>query len=198
MRPPSVDDGVYSVEIVTEPHPADGEFWPEHVHERHELLSAASHSVTVISGRRVDVVPRGSVIWIPAGCEHAARAVAGNTMRCTWSMSEAVPDSLLHPTMLVSLPLLDAVLMHIDSDLADTGRRNAEAFALDLLTIGARPDTGLPQPTAVSLRSVTDSLADWPAVSTSRTPQSTPRCRSRCRRRLADRSPVGGVGSANF
>lgn len=162
MRPQNVDDGVFSIEIVTEIHPVEGELWPAHVHERHELLSAVSRSVTVLSERRVHVVPRGSAIWIPAGCEHAARAVAGNVMRCTWFMSEAVPDALRQTTMLASSPLLDAVLVHIDGDLTDASRRNAEAFALDLLTIGVRADAGLPQPTTAWLRSVTDRLADSP------------------------------------
>lgn len=154
-----------SVEIAT---PAGaGDSWPAHDHPDHELLSSITGSVTVSTAEAVFVVPRGAAMWIPAFTLHEVHASAGNTMRCTWFLPGAVPDALARPTVLTTSPLLDGVLTHLDveySDLERTPERRAraEAFALDLLSVGASADAGLPHPHTGWLRAVTVALAAEP------------------------------------
>ncbi len=156
-----------SIEILTPALRVEGDHWETHTHAEHELLTAISVSVTVAMAHAVFVVPRGAAIWIPAQCEHAVHAVAGNTMRCTWFAPALVPDALLAPTVLTVSSLLDAVLRHIESARdADPQRRGrAEAFVFDLLLQQAQGDDGLPQPRTSWLREVTDELAADPADS---------------------------------
>ena len=158
----SAGDLLQSIEIVTPADDPDGEAWESHAHERHELLSSITGIVTVETADRVHVLPRGSAIWIPAECAHAVRASAGNAMRCTWFAAAALPDALARPAVLSTSRLLDDVLVHLDEDLAPERRRRAEAFALDLLSLAARPEEGLPQPASPWLREVTAMLAADP------------------------------------
>lgn len=160
---PASEPSLLSVEIITPRMPAEGEFWPEHSHPAHELLSAITHGITVATDEAVHVLPRGSAIWIPAGCPHAVRAIAGNAMRCTWFETSALPDALARPTVLTTTALLDGVLRHLDSERGPDRRERAEAFALDLLSLDAQPDTGLPQPSTPWLRDVTTALATSPS-----------------------------------
>ncbi|MDF2046275.1 MULTISPECIES: AraC family transcriptional regulator [Microbacterium] len=158
-----------SIEIVT---PADaGERWPTHDHPDHELLSSITGVVTVSTERAVFVVPRGAAIWIPARASHEVHASAGNTMRCTWFARGAVPDALVRPTLLTTSTLLDDVLTHLDvehsgpagtTERAGERRARAESFALDLLSVGARPDAGFAHPRTPWLRRVTHALAADP------------------------------------
>ncbi|MBT9605517.1 AraC family transcriptional regulator [Microbacterium sp.] len=154
-----------SVEIVTPALRED--CWATHDHLDHELLSSITGVVTVTTAHAVFVVPRGAAIWIPALTAHDVRASPGNVMRCTWFLRGAVPDALALPTVLTCSPLLDDVLTHLDDEYADLERAperraRAEAFALDLLSLGARPDAGLPQPRSPWLRVVTTALAASP------------------------------------
>ncbi len=158
----SPEPSLLSVEIVTPRLPPEGEFWPEHTHPAHELLSAITQGVTVATEDSVHVLPRGSAIWIPAGCPHTVRAGAGNTMRCTWFETSALPDALTRPTVLTTSALLDGVLRHLDTEHGSDRRERAEAFALDLLSTDAQPDSGLPQPSTHWLRDVTTALAASP------------------------------------
>mgnify|MGYP002382861898 FL=1 len=158
----SPEPSLLSVEIVTPRLPPEGEFWPEHTHPAHELLSAISHGVTVATDDSVHVLPRGSPLWIPAGCPHTVRAGAGNSMRCTWFETSALPDALVQPTVLTTTALLDAVLRHLDTEREALRRERAEAFALDLLSTDAQPDAGLPQPRTHWLKEVTTTLAASP------------------------------------
>lgn len=159
---PAPEPSLLSVEIVTPRTPAEGQFWPEHTHSAHELLSAITQGITVATNEAVHVLPRGSAIWIPAGCPHAVRAGAGNTMRCTWFETSALPDALVNPTVLTTSALLDGVLQHLDTERGPDRRERAEAFALDLLSLDAQADTGLPQPSTHWLRDVTTTLAASP------------------------------------
>jgi AraC-like DNA-binding protein len=161
----AAEPSLLSVEIVTPRLPAEGQFWPEHTHDAHELLSAITHGITVATDEAVHILPRGSAIWIPAGCPHAVRAGAGNTMRCTWFETSALPDALAHPTVLTTSALLDGVLRHLDTERGADQRERAEAFALDLLSMDAQADTGLPQPSTHWLRDVTTALAAAPGDS---------------------------------
>lgn len=154
-----VPTSVQSVQIVTARHPPEGAFWEMHEHEEHELLSAISHGATVATEHTVHSLPRGSAMWIPARCAHAVRADAGNVMRCTWFAAPLVPDALLHPTVLTTSPLLDAVLRHLDTEQRPAQRQRAEAFALDLLSVETDVDGGLPQPRTHWLREVTTRMA---------------------------------------
>ncbi|TXK19904.1 helix-turn-helix transcriptional regulator [Homoserinibacter sp. GY 40078] len=108
------------------------------------------------------MLPRGAAIWIPAGCPHAVRAKPGNGMRCTWFATTVLPGALQQPTVLTTSPLLDAVLSHLEVEERPEPRQRAESFALDLLSLDARADDGLPQPTTHWLRQVTLELAQAP------------------------------------
>ncbi|WP_181003344.1 MULTISPECIES: AraC family transcriptional regulator [unclassified Microbacterium] len=159
---PTPEPSLLSVEIVTPRLPSEGQFWPEHTHDAHELLSAITQGITVATEHAIHVLPRGSAIWLPAGCPHAVRAGAGNTMRCTWFETSALPDALTQPTVLTTSALLDGVLRHLDAERRPDRRERAEAFALDLLSVDAQADTGLPQPSTHWLRDVTTTLAASP------------------------------------
>jgi len=154
-----------SVEIAT---PAgSGDVWPTHDHPDHELLSSITGTVTVSTTAAIFVVPRGAAMWIPAFTPHEVHAGPGNTMRCTWFLPGAVPDALARATVLTTSPLLDGVLTHLDIEYSDPERTperraRAEAFALDLLSLGASADSGLPQPHTGWLRGVTAALAAEP------------------------------------
>ena len=128
----------------------------------HDLNHAARYADRLVADEAVHVLPRGSAIWIPAGCPHAVRAGAGNTMRCTWFKTSALPDALMHPTVLTTSALLDGVLRHLDTERGPDQRERAEAFALDLLSMDAQADTGLPQARTHWLRDVTTALAASP------------------------------------
>lgn len=160
--PPYDDDTFLSIEIRTPPGPDGGDFWDTHQHRHHELLSSITESITVSTHRTVHVVPRGSAIWLPAHCPHAVWARPGNVMRCTWFAPHLLPHALTHPTVLTTSSLLDAVLGHLTQEDRPAHRARAEAFALDLLSLEARPDEGLPQPTTAWLRDVTAALAARP------------------------------------
>jgi AraC-like DNA-binding protein len=157
-----------SIEIVTSA--PDGDRWAAHDHLDHELLSSITGVVTVSTEDSVFVVPRGAAIWIPALVSHEVHAGPRNTMRCTWFLRGAVPDALARPAVLTTSPLLDDVLTHLDAEHSDLDRAperraRAEAFALDLLSLGTRPDAGLPQPRTPWLRAVTAALASAPGDS---------------------------------
>jgi len=156
-----------SIEILTPVLRVEGDHWEAHTHAAQELLTGISTSVTVATPHAVFVVPRGAAIWIPAGCEHAVHAAAGNAMRCTWFAPAFVPDALLSPTVLTVSSLLDTVLHHIESlhDPDPDQRARAEAFVFDLLLHQSRGDDGLPQPRSSWLLEVTDALAADPADS---------------------------------
>lgn len=153
------DDILQSIEIRT---PATGDFWDIHEHARHELLSSITASITVTTRQAVHVLPRGAAIWLPAHCPHAVRARPGNVMRCSWFAAHLLPHPLTRPTVLTTSSLLDAVLAHLGQEEGPDRRARAEAFALDLLSLDARPDDGLPQPDSADLRRVTAALADRP------------------------------------
>lgn len=170
MPPSSAARRLHSVEIATPALRDEGEHWETHAHDEHELLSSISAVVTVATDQAIFVVPRGAAIWIPAQTPHAVHASAGNVMRCTWFLRGAVPDALTLPTVLTTSTLLEDVLAHLHTEYSDPGRAparraRAEAFALDLLSLGARPDAGLPQPHTPWLRRVTLALSGAPGDS---------------------------------
>jgi AraC-like DNA-binding protein len=149
-----------SVDILTT---SDGAHWPAHVHDDHELLSAITRSVTVVTPEAVYIAPRGTSIWIPAGVVHEVTAAPGNSMRCTWFEPDV--GAVLNSRVVVTAvpPLLDEVLAQL-SRYTDPGRRaRAEAFALDLLGDARDAEDGLPTPSTPWLRAVTDALVASPA-----------------------------------
>lgn len=83
-------------------------------------------------------------------------------MRCTWFASHLLPNALARPTVLTTSSLLDGVLRHLSQEDRPDQRGRAEAFALDLLSLDARPEDGLPQPVTGWLRDVTAALAVRP------------------------------------
>lgn len=149
-----------SIDILTT---ADGAQWPAHVHDDHELLSAITHSVTVVTPDAVYIAPRGTSIWIPAGVVHEVTAVPGNSMRCTWFEPDA--GAMLTSRVVVTTvpPLLDRVLAELVRYTDPPRRARAEAFALDLLADSRETDVGLPTPASHWLRAVTDALIADPA-----------------------------------
>lgn len=167
MPPDPGSPRLHSIEIATPSRDEAGDRWAAHDHDEHELLSSVTGAVTVTTDHAVFVVPRGAAIWIPARAAHAVHASPGNVMRCTWFLPGAVPDALARPAVLTTSSLLDDVLAHLSSEYSDPERAperraRAEAFALDLLSLGARPDAGLPQPRTPWLRAVTLTLSGAP------------------------------------
>ncbi|WP_223626397.1 AraC family transcriptional regulator [Microbacterium sp. EST19A] len=149
-----------SVDILTT---SEGAHWPAHVHDDHELLSAITRTVTVITPEAVFIAPRGTSIWIPAGVVHEVTAAPGNSMRCTWFEPDA--DAGLSGRVMVTTvpPLLDDVLAQLSRYTEPARRARAEAFALDLLGDARDADAGLPTPASSWLRAVTDALVAEPA-----------------------------------
>ena len=158
--PIDLDPLLDSIDILTT---ADGAHWEAHSHDDHELLSAITHSVTVVTPDAVYIAPRGTSIWIPAGITHEVTAVPGNSMRCTWfepDVGAALTDRVVVTTV---PPLLDQVLAELVRFTDPARRARAEAFALDLLADSRETEVGLPTPTSRWLRAVTDALIADPA-----------------------------------
>ena len=160
MRDHDLDPLLDSIDILIN---AEGAHWVAHTHDDHELLSAITGTVTVITPGAVFIAPRGTSIWIPAGIEHEVTAAPGNSMRCTWfepGVGPAVSERVVVTTV---PPLLDAVLAQLARYDDPARRRRAEAFAMDLLGDSADAGGSLPTPTAPSLAMVTDALVAEPA-----------------------------------
>lgn len=149
-----------SIDILTT---ADGAHWEAHSHDDHELLSAISQSITVVTPDAVYIAPRGTSIWIPAGVVHEVTAAPGNSMRCTWFEPDA--GAMLTSRVVVTTvpPLLDRVLAELVRYTDPARRARAEAFALDLLADSRETEVGLPTPTSPWLRAVADALIADPA-----------------------------------
>ncbi|PRA79389.1 AraC family transcriptional regulator [Microbacterium sp. MYb66] len=149
-----------SIDILTT---ADGAHWPAHAHDDHELLSAISRSVTVVTPEAVYIAPRGTSVWIPAGVVHEVTAAPGNTMRCTWFEPDAGARLTGRVVVTSVPPLLDHVLAELGRYTDPARRARAEAFALDLLADSRETEVGLPTPGSGWLREVTDALIADPA-----------------------------------
>ena len=142
----------------------EGQRWPQHVHDDHELLHAHTGRVTVRTPHAHYAVPRGASIWLPAGVPHDVHAAAGSSLRCSWFGADLAPAGLGTVTVLVTPPLFDRVLEHVMArDLTPAERRRAEAFALDLLRPATALDVELVRPRRPWLVVVTDALALDPA-----------------------------------
>lgn len=154
-------DPIYdSIDILTT---AEGKRWTAHSHDLHELLSAITRTVTVVTPGAVYIAPRGTSIWIPAGVVHEVTAAPGNSMRCTWFEPDA--GTGLNPEVVVTrVPaLLDDVLAALAQYEDPVRRARAEAFALDLLGDATDAESGLPSPVTPWLRAVTEALVADPA-----------------------------------
>ncbi|WP_226532243.1 helix-turn-helix transcriptional regulator [Microbacterium paraoxydans] len=149
-----------SIDILTT---EDGARWPAHSHDDHELLSAITRSVTVVTPDAVYIAQRGTSIWIPAGVVHEVTAAPGNSMRCTWFEPEAGVELTRRVVVTRVVPLLDQVLAELVRYTDPARRARAEAFALDLLADSREAEAGLPTPSSSWLRAVADALIADPA-----------------------------------
>lgn len=149
-----------SIDILTT---AEGAHWEAHSHDDHELLSAITRSVTVVTPDAVFIAPRGTSVWIPAGVVHEVTAVPGNSMRCTWFEPDAGAALTTRVVVTRVPPLLDQVLVELGRYTGPARRARAEAFALDLLADSREAEVGLPTPASPWLRAVTDALIADPA-----------------------------------
>lgn len=155
-----LDPLLESIDILTT---AEGAHWGAHTHDDHELLSAITRSVTVVTPEAVYIAPRGTSVWIPAGVVHEVTAVPGNSMRCTWFEPDAGAALTRQIVVTTVPPLLDQVLAELGRYTDPLRRARAEAFALDLLADSRDAGVGLPTPTSPWLRAVTDALIADPA-----------------------------------
>lgn len=143
---------------------ADGECWPAHAHDAHELMWAVSGRLSVTTPDAHFAVPPGASIWIPAGVEHEVRAAAGCRLQCTWLARQADLHERRTTSVLVTPPLFDRVMEHLLSAPLDAEeRRRAEAFAVDLLRPTRSVDVDVPRPRTPALVAVADALARDPA-----------------------------------
>lgn len=149
-----------SVDILTT---SEGAHWPAHQHDDHQLLSAITRTVTVVTPDAVYIAPRGTSIWIPAGVVHEVTAAPGNSMRCTWFEPDAGAELSTRVVVTTVPPLLDDVLAQLSRYTDPVRRARAEAFALDLLGDSGDAEVGLPTPSTSWLRAVTDALVAAPA-----------------------------------
>lgn len=142
---------------------AAGAHWEAHAHNAHELLSAITHTVTVVTDAAVYVAPRGTSVWIPAYARHEVTAAPGNRMRCSW-FAVSPESTFSHEVVITQTPrLLDDVLAHVMRATDPAARRRGEAFAIDLLRESESPHDGLDVPSSPLLRAVTDALVADPA-----------------------------------
>lgn len=142
----------------------DGECWPAHAHDAHELMWAVSGRLGVTTPEAHFAVPPGASIWIPAGVEHEVRAEAGCRLQCTWIAPQADLNGRRTTSVLVTPPLFDRVMEHLISASLDAGeRRRAEAFAVDLLRRTRSVDVDVPRPHTPALVAVADALARDPS-----------------------------------
>jgi AraC-like DNA-binding protein len=141
--------------------PATG---PLHDHEHHELLWAISGTFRVELGERSWSLVPGGGVWVPAGTAH--RTVGSDSHQYGWALIrvDACPDLWTRTTPVRIEPLLQHLLQHLASPVADSSRAEAEAVVIDrLASCLSTSMVELPLPADPRCREIVEALLRDPA-----------------------------------
>ncbi len=123
-----------------------GRVFSRHVHERHQLVWAASGVVaTEISGRQW-VLPPSRALWVPAGVPHATSASTHAVLRSVYVDPDRTAIGWTGPTPVAATPLVAELVTRLDDALPPAQRRRTEAVLLDVLARVEVATLGPPMP----------------------------------------------------
>ncbi len=162
---PTVDDAPADVVCKAVDYAADTVIAP-HRHARHQLVYAMHGLMVVMSGHGRWVVPSTRALWMPAGTEHAVRAIGALQMRSLYVRTGAIAHMPIRPSVVEVGPLLGELIRsaaQIPWDHAADSRdgRLMRLILDELQALPALP-LHLPEPRDPDLRTICSALERHP------------------------------------
>jgi len=146
---------------------AAGASVPWHRHDRGQLALTLSRVMRVETPDRVWLVPRGSVLWLPAGTPHRSLAPEERLMRSLYIRPDAPSPLPGTPTAVdQGTPLADMVTWlaeTYDSDRLDRAWSTVADAAMALVRPGPGVSVRLPRPRDPSVAALADAILADPA-----------------------------------
>ena len=147
---------------------APGASVPWHRHSRGQLALTLARVMRVETPDKVWLVPRGSVLWLPAETPHRSLAPEQRLMRSLYVRPDSAESLPTAPTAVEQgSPLADMVTWlaeTYDSDRLDKAWSTVAGAALALVRPGPGVSIRLPQPADPALAVIADAVLADPAV----------------------------------